>query len=584
VTSRIRAALARFGAPLAYLWLAVLLHAGAFVDLGRRTLCSCGDEPQTDWYLGWTPYALLHGHAPWTTDFLSVPDGVNLMWNTLMPLPGLLMAPVTVLAGPMATHTLLGVLAFAGSATSMWWVAGRWAPWWGARFAAGLLYGFSPYLVAQGSGHLNLELAALPPLVLLAADEILVRQRHRAWVGGGALGLLALVQLLTTEEMLASTFVVAVVAVVVLAVQHRDELGRARLRHAALGLGWAAAVLTVLSAWPLTVQFFGSGHVTAPVQDASPYAADVLGLVVPTVHQLLGISETSSWAVNDSENGSYLGLPLVLALVLLVWRFRAIAVVRFAAVVGVAAWVLSLGERLHVGGHRYPVPLPFDLVAQVPVLHNLAAVRLSLYVALCGALVLAVGLDRLHAHGWLHRHRLAVWVLAATCALPLLPPAPYRYVDAKTPAYFTSGAVLRVPAGAVAFTYPVPRYPGSAPMEWQAQAGFRYRSLGGYVITRGDGGGGTFAGRVTVWERVVGQAGRGSLDVPEQVERRLLQEMTTLRVRAVLVADRRGAGAVNRLVERLLGRPADEHTGGVSAWYVEAGPVAGPFSVKGPVK
>jgi hypothetical protein len=241
------------------------------------------------------------------------------------------------------------------------------------------------------------------------------------------------------------------------------------------------------------------------------------------------------------------------------------------------SWVLSLGERLHFAGTEYDVPLPFDLISQLPVLHNLAAVRLSLYVVLCGAIVLAVGLDRLHAQGWLARHRLPVAVLAATCALPLLPNGWYEYVDADTPAYFTSGAVNRIPEGALAYTYPVPRYPGSAPMAWQAQADFRYRSLGGYVISRGDGGGGTFAGDVTVWERVVGQAGRvTSLDVPVQVQRRLLQEMTVLRVRAILVADVRGSEQVDRLVETLLGRPADEHTGGVSAWYVDAGPAAGP--------
>lgn len=566
-------------APVVYLWLAALLHGPAFVDLQGRTRCACGDQPQTDWYLAWTPHQVLAGRAPWTTSYLSVPDGVNLMWNTLMPLPGLLLAPVTLLAGAMASHTVLSVLGFAASATSMWWVAGRWAPWWVARFVAGLLYGFSPYLVAQGTGHLNLELVALPPLILLFADDILVRQRRRPWVTGVLLGLLALAQLLTTEEVLASTFVVAVAGVVVLAWQQRRRLSRGRLRHASVGLGIAAGLLSVAASWPLYVQFFGRGRVTAPVQDASPYAADLLGLVVPTVHQLLGISETSAWAVNDSENGSYLGLPLVLAVALLAWRFRAIAVVRFASVLALVTWVLSLGERLHVSGRLYDVPLPFDVVSTLPVLHNLAAVRLSLYVVLCVALVLAVGLDRLHETGWLGRHRPAVAVMALTVLLPLVPAGVYSYVDAQTPSYFTSGAVNRIPAGGVAFTYPVPRYPGSAPMEWQAQSGFRYKSLGGYVITRGDAGGGTFAGRVTVWERVVGQAGHGQpLEVPLQVQRRLLQEMTALRVRAVLVADRDGAAEVARLVEVLLGRPADDHTGGVRAWYVDAGPAAGPLA------
>jgi hypothetical protein len=80
-----------------------------------------------------------------------------------------------------------------------------------------------------------------------------------------------------------------------------------------------------------------------------------------------------------------------------------------------------------------------------------------------------------------------------------------------------------------------------------------------------------------VWERVVTQAANGRpLHVPAQVQRRLLQEMTELRARAVLVADRPGADEVNRLVAELLERPADEHVGGVTAWYITAGPAAGP--------
>jgi hypothetical protein len=561
-----------------YLWLATLLHAGALSDLRHRVLCSCGDQPQTDWYLAWTPHAVLSGRVPWTTDYLNVPHGVNLMWNTLLPLPGLLFAPVTLLVSPMATHTLLSVASFAGSATSMWWVVRRWAPWPPARFAAGLLYGFSPYLVAQGAGHLNLQLVMLPPLVLLLADEVLVRQRRRPWVAGALLGLVALAQLLTAEEVLASTLVVACAGVLVLALQQRQRITPIRLRRAAVGLGTAAALLSVVAAWPLWVQFFGPGRVTAPVQDASRYAADVLGLVVPTTHQLLGISETATWGANISENGSYLGLPLVMALCLLAWRFRVVPAMRFAAALGVVAWVLSLGERLHVAGSQYGVTLPFDLISQVPVLHNMSAVRLSLYVVLCAAVVLAIGMDRLHAQGWFDRHRLPAAVVVVTCLLPLVPSGLYSYTDADTPAYFTSGAVNRIPDGAVAFTYPVPRFPGSAPMEWQAQSGFRYRSLGGYVISRDSDGGGTFAGGLTVWERVVGQAAKGDvLEAPTQVQRRMLQEMTDLHVRAVLVADVRGSAEVIRLVEVLLGRPADERTGGVSAWYVDAGPAMGPL-------
>lgn len=559
------------GPPLVFLSLGLFANLPALSDLSRRTRCPCGDQGPIDWFLGWTPHALLSGHAPWTSDYISVPDGVNLMWNTALPLPGLLLAPVTLTAGPLASHTVLAVLGFAGSASAMWWAVGRWAPWWAARFAAGLLYGFSPYMVGQGGGHLNLELVAVPPLMLMALDDVLIRQRRRSGWSGVLLGLLALAQLFSTEEVLASMLLVAGAGLVVLAGQQSAALSVRRTRHAATALVVGAGVLTLGAAWPLYVQFFGPNHLTAPVQDVSPYAADLLGVVVPSPNQLLGTSITRTWAVNQFENGSYLGAPLLVGLGLLAWRYRAVPMMRFSAVLALVLWVLSLGSPLHVAGTRYHLPLPFAMVSKIPVLGNLVAVRFSLYVALFAAVIVAIGLDRLHAQGWTPRRRRWACVAVAACVVPLVPRLPYSYQDAGTPTYFTSASVLRIPQGAVAFTYPVPRFPASAAMQWQALSGFRYRSIGGYVISRGPRGAGTFGGSVTTWERVVNQAPYGrALASSALVKHLLLQEMVDLRCRAVLVADVPGAALVNALVTALLHRPPDDRAGGVSAWYLPA--------------
>ena len=84
---------------------------------------------------------------------------------------------------------------------------------------------------------------------------------------------------------------------------------------------------------------------------------------------------------------------------------------------------------------------------------------------------------------------------------------------------------------------------------------------------------------MTVWELVVCQAAACNLlTAPPQVQRRMLAEMTRLGVRAVLVADRPGSEAVAALVEEVLGRPPDERTGGVTAWYLTSGPAAGPHA------
>lgn len=551
-------------APLTYLVLAVLGHLPAFRSLSTTTQCACRDAPQMDWFLAWTPFALGSGRTPWFTDHLSAPDGVNLMWNTSVPLPALLMWPVTATAGVLASHTVLAVLSFAVSATTMWLLAGRFAPWPWARFAAGLLYGFGPYVVGHGSGHLNLQLVALPPLVLLLAHDLFVRRPRPAAFTGALLALVALAQLLTSEEVLASTFVVAVLGTAVLAAQH-PSAARARLREASVGLLTAAGLLTALAAWPLLAQFTGPQAIPGSLQDTSRAAADLYGTVVPTINQLLGSDVASTWGANTSENGSYLGPVLLAVLLVLGWRYRALPVVRFAGVLGIVSWVLSLGRELRLLDSLTGIPLPFALVKQVPLLHDMIASRFALYVALCAALVLAVGLDRLHAEGAL-RPRGAV-PLAVLCVLPLVPAWPYGYERANVPAFFTGDAVQAVPEGSLALTYPVARFPTTAPMLWQAEAGFRYRTVGGYAYTPRPDGRGTFAGGQTLWERVVSRApAAGELVVPDSARVAVLRELADLEAATLLVADGPGADEVGALVIELLGL-CPTQSGGVSAWY-----------------
>ena len=75
-----------------------------------------GDGALMMWFLRWTPAALGHGLNPLFTDYLNVPNGVNVMWNTSLLLPGLVLAPITVTLGPVLTFNLLGTLALALSA------------------------------------------------------------------------------------------------------------------------------------------------------------------------------------------------------------------------------------------------------------------------------------------------------------------------------------------------------------------------------------------------------------------------------------------------------------------------------------
>ena len=67
---------------------------------------------------------------------------------------------------------------------------GAWVERWWPRAAAGLLYGFSPFVVAHSSvGHLNLVWAVLPPALLWLLHTLLVAPRPRPWRTGVLVGL-----------------------------------------------------------------------------------------------------------------------------------------------------------------------------------------------------------------------------------------------------------------------------------------------------------------------------------------------------------------------------------------------------------
>ena len=149
----------------------------------------CGDSGQEVWFLAWGAHALTHLLDPIRSNFLNYPWGVDLADNTSMPLAGAIATPITLLFGPITTFNVVFSLAFAGSATAMFFVLRRFTTWMVAAFIGGLLYGFCPYMVGQGEGHIFLMLAAVPPVMLLLLDEIIVRQRARWWIMGLLLGL-----------------------------------------------------------------------------------------------------------------------------------------------------------------------------------------------------------------------------------------------------------------------------------------------------------------------------------------------------------------------------------------------------------
>jgi hypothetical protein len=485
-----------------------------------------GSDPfQMTWFLSWVPFALTHGQSLFHTNYIDYPTGVNLADNTSVPLLGILGWPLTATLGPVAAFNFLVRLSFVLSATSMFFVMRRWCRSWQAPFIAGLLYAFGPYTASQEL-HLDLIFVPLPPLLVLLADELVRRQRTRPALVGLFAGVIAGLQYLVSPDVLSGCAAIAIIAVVGLAIRFRHQIPD-RLPYIARAAPFAFAGFVVLAGYPILEIVVGRGHLHGPVitlNSLQRTRADLLGPIVPTSNQLLVpgfISHLGNYFVdgNLSENGSYLGIPLLALLIVIIRRLRHNATVVAFAWLGLVAFVISLGSYLVIGTWRSPLPMPEYIYAHLPLLENTIPARYSLYVLVFASMILGIGLDHFwvagpggatatrdgdapaHSEGPAARESALApgvrWVkgvrtifrsrrrrrmlIGAVTMLSLLPAVPFASRGLVWPAALPTTIAQVVKPGTVVLTFPFATPATTQPMAWQASAHLEFRIMGGYA-------------------------------------------------------------------------------------------------------
>ena len=337
-----------------YLLGAVAVTWRLWADPASRTIAgNANDADLFAWFLRYDATAVAHLRLPaLVTAAMNAPQGVNVMWNTFLLLPGVLLAPVTLTFGPQTTLTLLTTLGFAGSAASLFYVLRRWEVSLGAAALAGAVYGFSPALLHASVGHYNLQLAILPPLIIDALLRLCLGQ-GRGVRTGLWLGLLVTAQLFTAEELLLLTGIAGVLLVAVLAAG-RPRAAVGRLGPVAAGLGVAAGVTLLLCGYALWVQFFGSLTQSGSAFLPDFFKNDITSFVTPSRYLLFhtagSAAAATSYQGGAPEYLAYLGWPLIVALAAITVAFWRRPAVRATAVTLVVLELLSLGEigRAHV--------------------------------------------------------------------------------------------------------------------------------------------------------------------------------------------------------------------------------------------
>ena len=452
------------------------------------------------WFIGWVPHALAHGLNPLFSNALLVPHGVNLAENTSSAFLGLLATPLTLLFGPTVATNVIMMAAMPLSAASAFYVLRVWKVWLPAAALGGLLYGFSPFMVSESIAHPEFTFVPIPPLIALTIVRILQRKGSPVRLGT-TLGILLAAQFLISEEIFAIVVIVCVVAVVLVGVRHPGgaaDMVRTSWRPVAVALVVVGAVL----AYPLWLMFAGPQHfagTTFPLDN--PFHNDVLSMFAPSPMQRfsLGLRSLGNRLLigPTTETVGYIGIPLVLVTVAIVWRSRRSPRMQLAAALLALSALLSFGTQLGIDGHRTGVPGPFLLIAHLPLLANILPSRFSLVTDAMVAAIVAFGLDDLrlaresatrNAHA---THRSGFWfrtsvvltvVVAAIIVITQFPVWPYTTQSAQGLPRSVRG---HLPAGnPVAITYPFDATYFTQPELWQADDGYAFKLLEGTPTTR----------------------------------------------------------------------------------------------------
>ncbi len=223
-----------------------LLHHPGLPELGQG-----GFDPNFYvWALHWWPYALGHGLNPLFSNRIGAPAGYNLAWVTTVGPLALLMAPVTLTAGPVVSFNLLVVAAVPVSGWGAFVLCRRLTGRFWASLAGGAAFAFSAFEMNHSyAGQLNLSFSVLLPLI----GYLMVCWRDgaigpRAFVAWTALAMT--VQVYLFLETFADLTVVLIAGFAVGAAL-AGRAARPRVARLALLTGIAYVIALVLSA-PLT--------------------------------------------------------------------------------------------------------------------------------------------------------------------------------------------------------------------------------------------------------------------------------------------------------------------------------------------
>ncbi len=342
-----------------------------------------GDAKIYLWNYWWVRESLTTLHqSPFATSEIFFPVGIGLALHTLGFWQGLLFIPLATLAGDVLAANLVVMLTFVFSAVAMYALARHLGASATGGFLAGLAFAFCPYRMSRLAGHYDLLGTEWIPLYVLLLLKLMEAEKAR-------LGILVATGLVAAAcGYTASSYLVFLAAFTLIYLLFHFRSMRGRLARP-LGVGVVALAALGPLVWQAQTDLSQWTYERYPGADR--YAADLFSYFRPAPQSTFFSGWSNRLDRNVTETTVFTGYVLLIAGAVAAagarhrkqWSFWLVGALAFA--------LFSFGARLSINGHDTGVPMPFALIAQLPLLEQLRAPsRLSILVVLCLASLLAL--------------------------------------------------------------------------------------------------------------------------------------------------------------------------------------------------
>jgi hypothetical protein len=462
------------------LWTVAILLGLAFIltyplpfQLATHAPGDGSDDPAILWNLWWVRYSLTElQQSPFQSAWMFYPLGINLVFYTLTTLNGILSIPIQLAFGIVPANSFVIYFELVMAALGMWLFM-RWvlayhredAPFSrqtrdGLALLAAVIYAYSTSKWLYLSlGQFNIASSHWLPWAVLYLARMWTAPTLKRALREAVLCAFFTLCIGWTEFTYASFFIqFAALFFGWLALSAIKSRNWAKLRQYTIActflgllfvLGMAPIIGLMLEDMRVNGDFLVEG-----LGFSNIFSNDVLGFFVPgEQHPLFG-----EW-VREGFTFSYLNFAfigwvtaalVIIALLRRQSRPQAIYWVLFAFIFG----VLSLGPTLRLNGQEWDLPMPFDLLLQIPfVKANRYPSRYSVMIMLCVAVAATWGAVALLKWWQTRNTKRTELILAGVGLLVLLEHfgVPLPMSDYRVPPVYeqvrqnASGAVLDIP-------------------------------------------------------------------------------------------------------------------------------------------